>query len=1156
MDLNAVSARLIVAIETRNAEDVKKVLQEIAITGRKVGEEFTAVEKKSKRVGDEFTTTSKAALSLEKALAAAAKQQQLLHDIATKTSAAVASQEKNLWSLTGVAQKGTRELEKLAAAQSKLTAAHAAGRLGAAAVTDATNKATTAQIQNNAAMQYLSGTARKTTAEINALAAAQSKLTAAQAAGRLGVSAGMGTVGTKTTQQAVALNSQNSGGIYGSPNYGTIGPPSMKGPVNIGYGTGGGQNGPFTFGFPTASQVGITEKANAEYEKLYGNTAKVAQAHRDASSAVATHNGSWIHHLATVAGGIVIYQALREAILILPSQLIGFGIQAVQDYQDNLLGLAATWTTLSKDQSNIPETFKNAVAYAKELIPVMMEIDRSSFMDFDQLMKMNQAFALRGVVINKNNQDQIQGFTNTSNALFLQSKGLATNRQISQEIKALMNGQTRDSDELGKLLKSVIGPEYKKQIADWIRIGQLQGDSGYVVGELGKKLTGFTAAMGMMQGSWSAVTSSIKSTFNLIAIDAMGPVLKDWGKSLNQLNEYLRTHKKEISQGFVDAWEKVKAVMGFVKDHLGWIKTYLEYLVVSKTIIWIIQLVGEFGKLLKVLRDVEIVLTTGAIATTLFSSTKLMSVAKGVASIVREFTIFEALLGGSTMVKAGIALAGFAAGWVALGVAIYYAVDALVAWATQQGKINGPSKATNFATKTYTIGGKTFTSAVNANGSPNISAFKTPGGFNVVKAPATSAATQPDLKSQQDLTDKATAAAAKTTEKRIDLLTKWNSEANKELSTIFMLNDARGVAQKLMEYDIQLKYKHMSKLTDAERFTLERKLSEIVVYKKVQSVMQSMYDEANKGEVAFALAQAALAELQKEGSGNKLTTEQAAEAINKFTREHEKSLNPLYAEQQALKDEAAALGLTADEAARVTYQISLLNKLREQGLYSDKSGFINAETEAVFRQTLAMKENNQVLKDNVPMWTQMQEGVKSWGNDFATTLNDVLYGSQITFKSVAQSFLKMITQIIIQTQIVKPFLSMIGLSSGGVVSAGQLVPSAMGNVFMGGSVVPFATGGIVTKPTFFPMANGAGLMGEAGPEAVMPLTRIGGSLGVKAQTSVPNITVNIVNNTGQPIKKETKTEFNGKEYIITTVLQAVANNENGAKDGLKQMLTS
>jgi hypothetical protein len=65
-------------------------------------------------------------------------------------------------------------------------------------------------------------------------------------------------------------------------------------------------------------------------------------------------------------------------------------------------------------------------------------------------------------------------------------------------------------------------------------------------------------------------------------------------------------------------------------------------------------------------------------------------------------------------------------------------------------------------------------------------------------------------------------------------------------------------------------------------------------------------------------------------------------------------------------------------------------------------------------------------------------------------------------------------------------------------SIGKVLGFANGGALNGGRVQAFAAGGIVNGPTVFPMANGAGLMGEAGPEAIMPLTRIGGKLGVRA----------------------------------------------------------
>ncbi|GJD95717.1 phage tail tape measure protein [Methylobacterium iners] len=58
---------------------------------------------------------------------------------------------------------------------------------------------------------------------------------------------------------------------------------------------------------------------------------------------------------------------------------------------------------------------------------------------------------------------------------------------------------------------------------------------------------------------------------------------------------------------------------------------------------------------------------------------------------------------------------------------------------------------------------------------------------------------------------------------------------------------------------------------------------------------------------------------------------------------------------------------------------------------------------------------------------------------------------------------------------------------------------ARGGILAGGRVRPFASGGVVAAPTYFPMQGGLGLMGEAGPEAILPLKRgSDGRLGVAA----------------------------------------------------------
>jgi phage-related minor tail protein len=92
----------------------------------------------------------------------------------------------------------------------------------------------------------------------------------------------------------------------------------------------------------------------------------------------------------------------------------------------------------------------------------------------------------------------------------------------------------------------------------------------------------------------------------------------------------------------------------------------------------------------------------------------------------------------------------------------------------------------------------------------------------------------------------------------------------------------------------------------------------------------------------------------------------------------------------------------------------------------------------------------------------------------------------------------------------RPVTSHVGSALGnGLESVIQgLLPFENGGSFSQGRVTPFATGGVVSNPTYFPMRGGTGLMGEAGPEAIMPLSRgANGKLGVRAEGGSKNVNV-------------------------------------------------
>ena len=217
----------------------------------------------------------------------------------------------------------------------------------------------------------------------------------------------------------------------------------------------------------------------------------------------------------------------------------------------------------------------------------------------------------------------------------------------------------------------------------------------------------------------------------------------------------------------------------------------------------------------------------------------------------------------------------------------------------------------------------------------------------------------------------------------------------------------------------------------------------------------------------------------------------------------------------------------------------------------EKLGFFSAEARQIIAElgtSLASVSFDSVLSG----LSTFGEAIGN-GKDATDSMREALASmAQQILDSLPTMFLQAGLQLIAQGQwaLGLGFVAAGGASSfiSGFVSgrtSGDAEKNALGGVYGDELYAAFAKGGtftngIVTSPTYFKFARGGGfgtgLMGEAGPEAIMPLTRgADGSLGVTASGLGMSLQVVINNYGSEEVRAEETTGENGQRQLEITI---------------------
>lgn len=328
--------------------------------------------------------------------------------------------------------------------------------------------------------------------------------------------------------------------------------------------------------------------------------------------------------------------------------------------------------------------------------------------------------------------------------------------------------------------------------------------------------------------------------------------------------------------------------------------------------------------------------------------------------------------------------------------------------------------------------------------------------------------------------------------------------------------------------------------------TAENAAKRLAEKTKEQLIASRQLIETEKASLNVSKANTVMEEIKEKNKKIQIETQKRYNDLLRKSLSDEEKENILIAKRIAVRrNEADAIKRVATERTKelvernrqLYAEAGLLDVLTEKRQGALASAFTGGTALGTFRTDINLmpeitggefgqkiEELRKELETLANPINQIIAGAEKIGTAFSESFTGLINGSMSAqeslagfFQSIGNYFLDMASKMIakyIEMQVLglaQQFLpGMFGNQFGftgnsnlgsAAFGAGFQTPAfslnANGNVFAQNGIVPFANGGIVDRPMMFPFAKGIGLMGEAGPEAIMPLKRgADGKLGV------------------------------------------------------------
>lgn len=273
---------------------------------------------------------------------------------------------------------------------------------------------------------------------------------------------------------------------------------------------------------------------------------------------------------------ITVWYTFRTIVYAVKSAIEGvlniykLGAQVLDDYNQKVIGIATLQAPLVKEGAELSDKFAISLAYQKDM---MAKLDVESIKHFataKDMQEVYQQLAVSGVWVNEKDLDLVGQLTDK---IRLYTVGQNQSIQLHQEIRGLIEGETRTTNKLANMLNTQLNGTLKEHLEIWRAAGRdIQTGELVMLREIMKLLGPMTVAekeIMAMQITWvdtlttyrdRLLRSSVKEYYK----DVVGYMSQAVNLIVDPLTGETTRLGKIIEDTIVQGWRKAKEILGGV----------------------------------------------------------------------------------------------------------------------------------------------------------------------------------------------------------------------------------------------------------------------------------------------------------------------------------------------------------------------------------------------------------------------------------------------------------------------------------------------------------------------------------------------------------------------------------------------------------------